>query len=258
MKKTVLFILIAAVLVATIILAATFIPKAIESRKLVVGVTDTSMITCYKDPNGDFSGVNCDVITAVAEEGGYTVEFKEIVWAERDRLLKNGEIDCYVDGTAKLGDQNITTDVFVYSTQTLIYKSALENDNISVEVAKNYPCAVQKDSFNYEYLLSKGAKNIKEYSTLADVVTAIKNGTCVVGIIDYGVYLANVKNNEEYKNITSGILTDNCGYRLVFSPKSENKVKKINTAIDSLKTNGGIKEVLSQYHSQVENSFLIY
>ena len=258
MKKTVLFVLLAVTLVATIILAATFIPKAIESRKLVIGVTDTSMIVCYKDPNGDFSGVNCDVISTVAEESGYTVEFKEIVWADRDQLLADGEIDCYIDGTAKLGDQNITTDVFVYSIQTLIYKSALENDNINLDVAKNYPCAVQKESFNYEYLLSNGAKDIKEYGSLSDVIMAIKNGTCVIGIVDYGVYLANIRNSEEYKDITSGILTENCGYRLVFSPKSENKVKKINTAISSLKTSGGINEVLSQYHSQIENSFLIY
>ena len=258
MKKTVLFVLLALVLVSAMVLAITFIPNVIENRKLTIGVTDTITVVCNKDSNGNFSGINCDIIKAIADEIGYTVEFKEIVLSDRDKLLNNGEIDCYIDSSTQLSDKNIASDAFVYSTQTLIYKDILENNNIDDEDIKNYSCAVQKGSSNYDYLISVDAKNIKEYNSLADVVAAVKNDTCSIGVIDYGVYLSDIKNNAKYSNIISGILTEDCGYKLVFRAKDNARVEKFNSGINIFKSNNGIQEILAQYHLLVENSFSIY
>ncbi len=258
MKKTVLVILISVMLVAAALLAITFIPKAVDDRSLTVGVVDTSAVISYQNSDGKWDGINCAVIEQIAAEIGYTVEFKEISWSHRDTLLKNGDIDCYIGDSAILSDKNISTDVFVYSIQTLIYKDVFAVDNIDSQTIKNYPCAVQIDSFNYNYLLSSGSKNIKKYNSQPDIITAIKNDTCSVGIIDYGIYLSVIENNPEYKNITSGILTDNCGYRLIFRSKDSSRAQKINKGISGLKTNGVIKQITDRYDINSQQPFIIY
>lgn len=258
MKKAILFISIAVMLVAAIVLAITFIPKALEDKKLTIGIANTSAAICYLNPNGEWDGVNCDIIKQVAEEAGYTVEFKEIPWSQRDELLKNGEIDCYIESYDNHDSQKISTETFLYSTQTLIYKDIFVNDNINSEILKHYSCAVQVGSYNYNYAATLKVKKISEYNSVADIIAAIKNDACSVGIIDYGIYLATIKDSTNYSDIVSGILTGECEYRLVFRRDDEKRVKKINDSIEKLKSDNTIAGIIEQYNTQTEYPFNIY
>ena len=258
MKKVTLIILIALLAVASVVLAAAFVPKMLEDRHLTVGITATSDVICFKNSQNEWQGVACDTIRAIAEKTGYTVEFKKINAADCENLLKKGDIDCYLASTDARIEKTTSTEVFLYSLQNVIYKNIFALDNIEPATLKNYTCAVVSDSFNEQYLTEQGVKSIKKFQSTSDVITAVNSGACKVGIIDFGVYLSVIKGNEAYKEIMSGVLTDSCPFRLVFREKDAPRVNKLNDSIETLKSDDTYMQILEEYNFDSQQPFMVY
>lgn len=60
---------------------------------LKIGVTDNDPYV-YVDATGDYAGIDIDIAREVCKRAGLKPQFIEISWNDRDRLLKNGDIDC--------------------------------------------------------------------------------------------------------------------------------------------------------------------
>ena len=60
---------------------------------LKIGVTDNDPYV-YVDTTGDYAGIDIDIAREACERAGLKPQFVEIDWNDRDRLLKNGDIDC--------------------------------------------------------------------------------------------------------------------------------------------------------------------
>lgn len=57
---------------------------------LKIGVTDN----VYIDTTGDYAGIDIDIAREACKRAGLRPQFIDISWNDRDRLLKNGDIDC--------------------------------------------------------------------------------------------------------------------------------------------------------------------
>ena len=60
---------------------------------LKIGVTDNDPYV-YVDTTGDYAGIDIDIAREACERAGLKPQFVDIDWNDRDRLLKNGDIDC--------------------------------------------------------------------------------------------------------------------------------------------------------------------
>lgn len=60
---------------------------------LKIGVTDNDPYV-YVDATGDYAGIDIDIAREACKRAGLKSQFIEISWNDRDRLLKNGDIDC--------------------------------------------------------------------------------------------------------------------------------------------------------------------
>lgn len=60
---------------------------------LQIGVTDYDPYV-YVDATGDYAGIDIDIAREACKRAGLKPQFIEISWNDRDRLLKNGDIDC--------------------------------------------------------------------------------------------------------------------------------------------------------------------
>lgn len=60
---------------------------------LKIGVTDNDPYV-YVDATGDYAGIDIDIAREACKRAGLKPQFIEISWNDRDRLLKNGDIDC--------------------------------------------------------------------------------------------------------------------------------------------------------------------
>lgn len=48
----------------------------------------------YVDTTGDYAGIDIDIAREACKRAGIKPQFIDISWNDRDRLLKNGDIDC--------------------------------------------------------------------------------------------------------------------------------------------------------------------
>ncbi|WP_158559668.1 ABC transporter substrate-binding protein [Collinsella sp. AF20-14LB] len=92
-----LILLVAVCAVALTYTARSSSTSSSESDKdlpvLKIGVTDNDPYV-YTDIAGDYAGIDIDIAREACKRAGIKPQFIDISWNDRDRLLKNGEIDC--------------------------------------------------------------------------------------------------------------------------------------------------------------------
>lgn len=95
--SSVLILLVAACAVALTYTARNSSPSSNETDKdlpaLKIGVTDNDPYV-YVDTTGDYAGIDIDIAREACKRAGLKQQFVDIDWNDRDRLLKNGDIDC--------------------------------------------------------------------------------------------------------------------------------------------------------------------
>lgn len=95
--SSVLILLVAVCAVALTYTARSSSTSSSESDKdlsvLKIGVTDNDPYV-YTDIAGDYAGIDIDIAREACKRAGIKPQFIDISWNDRDRLLKNGEIDC--------------------------------------------------------------------------------------------------------------------------------------------------------------------
>lgn len=95
--SSVLILLVAACAVALTYTARNSSPSSNETDKdlpvLKIGVTDNDPYV-YIDTTGDYAGIDIDIAREACKRAGIKPQFVDISWNDRDRLLKNGDIDC--------------------------------------------------------------------------------------------------------------------------------------------------------------------
>ena len=94
------FVLIALVAACAAVLTYTVRNSSSSSNEadgdlpvLKIGVTDNDPYV-YVDTTGDYAGIDIDIAREACERAGLKPQFVDIDWNDRDRLLKNGDIDC--------------------------------------------------------------------------------------------------------------------------------------------------------------------
>ena len=94
------FVLIVLVTVCVVVLTHTVRSSSSPSNEtdkdlpiLKIGVTDNDPFV-YIDTTGDYAGIDIDIAREACKRAGIKPQFIDISWNDRDRLLKNGDIDC--------------------------------------------------------------------------------------------------------------------------------------------------------------------
>ena len=64
-----------------------------EGNTIIIGCDMYAPYT-YKNGTGEFVGVDVDFATEAFGRLGYAVQFREIVWENKQSYLDSGEIDC--------------------------------------------------------------------------------------------------------------------------------------------------------------------
>lgn len=95
--SSVLILLVAACAVALTYTVRSSSTSSSEADKdlpvLKIGVTDNDPYV-YVDTTGDYAGIDIDIAREACKRAGIKPQFVDISWNDRDRLLKNGDIDC--------------------------------------------------------------------------------------------------------------------------------------------------------------------
>lgn len=240
MKKKLIIIGIIVALAAAFFASLFFIPavREIFVKKIKVGVISYPPMSSDSG-NGNFNGFDCSVATEIFEELGYKVIFTEVTAENRAELLKSGEIDCYMSHPANTENADlIFSKSYISSIQATLYKNDSGVELDSSDELVSYTCGVQKNSGNSVFLKKEYPEiKVSEFLTAADTLTALKNGTVQIAVMDYFHIASLFKNSPAFTDdYTSGILVHNNLLCIAFDKDNTELRDKVNEQLSAMNT----------------------
>jgi glutamate transport system substrate-binding protein len=165
--------------------ATGLVAKAQNDKKLVVGIKYDQPGLGLKTPDGKFTGFDVDVAKYVAKQLGVdeaNITFKEAQSAERENLIKKGEVD-FIVATYSITDKRKNEVAFAgpyfVAHQDLLVKS--DNTDITgpESLTGNKKLCSVKGSTPAQNVKDKYAKavQLQEFGKYSDCVTPLVNGT---------------------------------------------------------------------------------
>lgn len=246
--KKVSIILISSLLVISALLSACSSPKA--SANTITVVTDATFAPFeYMDDNGNMTGMDIDIMNAVADKMGVKVDWKNIPF---DSAL-SGLSECQYDAAIAaitITDERKQNMLFTdpYMTAGLIIVVNKSNTTVnSMDDLKGLTVAAQLGTTGEQAAQKIENVNYKPYDSYELAFMDLANGQVDAVIADNPVAQGYIsKNPDKLKSV--GEVFDSESYGIGVCKTKTELQEKINTALNELIKDGTIDSIVVKYN----------
>ncbi|KGR80026.1 basic amino acid ABC transporter substrate-binding protein [Ureibacillus manganicus] len=254
MKKKSLMLIFTILAAVSIILSAcgTDNGSSSDAKKFIGGTEASFAPFIYLDEKGTVSGIDPDIVKAIAEEMGFEYELQNVGWEPVFAKLTNGEIDFGAAGitiTEKRKETYDFTEPYYEATLFLIVPK--DNTDIkSVADLKDKKVAVQINTTSHEAakkVLGETNSNIMAYENQPLAYQEVINGTAAAAIGDNAVIIEYLRNNPDapLKTIEDPSFEKEY-YGLMVKKGNTEMLNLLNEGLKKIKENGKLAEITGQ------------
>ena len=249
-KKLSLFFMFMLVLFTTFSLSTITNVKA-EEKTYVIGTDVTFAPFEFQDVNGEFVGIDMDLLKAIAEDQGFKYEIKPLGFNAAVQALEAKQVDAVIAGMSITDERALKFDFSdPYFDSGVIM--AVDEDNESVssyEDLKGERVAVKTGTEGASFAKSIQEKygfEIVTYDESANMYEDVKTGNSIAAFDDYPVLAYGVKQGNGLKIVTDKEAGNSYGFAV---SKGENTelLQMFNAGLTNLKASGKYQEILDQY-----------
>ncbi|HNZ83270.1 MAG TPA: amino acid ABC transporter substrate-binding protein [Sedimentibacter sp.] len=258
MKKSVLKSILAAVLLVLIaVMAAGCAQEAQkETEELVMGLDDTFAPMGFRDEKGNLVGFDVDLANEVAERIGVTMKFQPIDWSMKETELNGGNIDLIWNGytiTAERQEKVAFTKPYLENSQIIVTmadsdivtKADLAGKNVTVQAESS-----ALDAINAEPDVAASFGELVEFATNNEAFSDLESGRSDALVVDEvnARYYMKQAGEEKYK-----VLEEDFGdeeYGIGLRKDDTELLKKINDAMDEMKSDGTYDEIYEKWFAE--------
>ena len=224
-----------------------------DGKKKFIGGTEASFAPfIYLDDKGTVSGIDPDIVKAIAEEMGFEYELQNVGWEPVFAKLTNGELDFGAAGitiTDKRKETYDFTEPYYEATLFLIVPEG-NTDIQSVADLKDKKVAVQINTTSHEAakkILGETNSNIMAYENQPLAYQEVINGTADAAIGDNAVIIEYLKNNPDapLKTIEDPSFEKEY-YGLMVKKGNTEMLNLLNEGLKKIKENGKLAEITGQ------------
>ena len=190
---------------------------AMERNTIIIGCDMYAPYT-YKDSTGEFVGVDVDFARAAFGRLGYDVQFREIVWENKQSYLDSGEIDCLWSCFTMTGRGEAYTwaGPYLYSRQVAMVRA--DSDYTELSQLSGKRAAVQASTTAESVLLRHESANVPVmeqvlcFSTLGEAAAALrKNYVDVVVAHEYAIHNLVENSPDIYREMERSLYVNELG-----------------------------------------------
>ncbi|MDO4521794.1 MAG: transporter substrate-binding domain-containing protein [Eubacteriales bacterium] len=225
-----------------------------EDAKTWVVATDTVFRPFeYTDENGDFVGIDVDILAAIAEDQGFEYELNSLGWDAAIAACQAGQADGMIAGASITDERKesgwIFSDGYYDATQTMTVK---ENSDIAgfedlegkmVGVKTGTQGAAYAESLKDEYKF-----DITYFEDSPTMYQAVDGGQVVACFEDTPIMLDSIKQNGLALKVLEDTANDGAPYGFaVFTEDSQELVDMFNAGLENIKKNGTYDEIIEKY-----------
>ncbi|KZE34193.1 amino acid ABC transporter substrate-binding protein (PAAT family) [Crenobacter luteus] len=225
-----------------------------EAREYIVGSDAAYAPFEFQNDKNEVVGFSVEVLSAVAEKGGFKVRFLNTPWEGIFATLDQGDRDI-ISSSVTITDQRKQSMDFsepYFEARQLIAVGKGVGDVKSFQDLKNKKVSVQTGTTGDEVvqkLLGKTSPNIKRFESMPLALKELESGGVQASVGDNGVVINYVKNNPG-----SGIVTVEDAQTFApefygFAVKKGNTelLEKINKGLAAIKADGTYDQIYKKY-----------
>jgi polar amino acid transport system substrate-binding protein len=236
-------------LAAAIVLAS---GAAQAQQTLRVGSTPTGIPFTFLDTKTNtIQGVMVDMVTEAGKRAGFSVQIEPMQFSTLIASLTSNKIDLisaamYIT-PARKEQVDFSAPIYTYGEGLIVPKSD-SKDYVTFDDMKGYTVGAQVGTA-YVAPLQKVFSDVKIYDTIPDILRDVNVGRLKAGFADYPIVAYNLQQGnfpetrlvKSYKSTLTGSI--GIGVR-----KGEaDLLKKIDTALAAMQTDGTVKKILAKW-----------
>lgn len=225
-----------------------------SSDKVWVIVTDTVFKPFeYTDNDGNFVGIDVDILAAVAEDQGFKYELKSIGWDASIAACQAGQADAMIAGASitekRISEGWIFSDGYYTATQCMAVKA--NSDIASFDDLNGKTVAVKTGTQGAAYAESLKDEYGFDITYLEDSPTmyqAVAGGQAAACFEDTPIMASSIKDSGLDLKIVEGSENEGSPYGLAIHKADRQEFIDIfNAGLKNIKENGKYDEILSKY-----------
>ncbi len=216
--------------------------------------TDTTFAPFeFTDADGNFVGIDVDILAAVAEDQGFKYDLQPLGFDASLTATQSGEVDGMIAGMSINEDRKLVYDfstpyydsgvvVAVLNTNEIADLAGLKGAVVAVKTGTEG--AAYAESIKDEYELT-----LNYYDDSAFMYEAVKTGDAVACVEDYPVMGYGISQGNGLKMVGDMVQGSSYGFAVLKGNNAE-LLEMFNTGLDNIIANGKYQEILDTYISK--------
>ena len=221
-----------------------------EKGKMVIGYTVYEPMN-YTDADGNFTGFDTELATAVCEKLGVEPEFVEINWDTKVVELDAKSIDCIWNGMTLTDDimaNTATTKAYAKNAQVVVVKDGTDYSSTADLVGKT----VVAEAGSAGEAAIEGDENLAQAdyvskSVQTDCLMEVAAGTADAAVLDLTLANAMIGEGTDYASLKIVDELNAEEYGVAFR-KGSDAAAAVDAAFDELKADGTMQALADKYN----------
>lgn len=242
------------ILLAGVVMCSAVIPAAAEEAKTWVIATDTVFKPFeYTDENGDFVGIDVDILAAIAEDQGFEYELNSLGWDASIAACQAGQADGMIAGASITDERKesgwMFSDGYYNATQCMTVKEGSDIAAFSDLEGKMVGVKTGTQGATYaESLKEENGFDITYFEDSPTMYQAVLGGQVVACFEDTPIMASSIKDGNLALTIVEGSENEGAPYGFaVFSEDSQELLDMFNAGLKNITENGKYDEIIAKY-----------
>ena len=207
----------------------------------------------YTDADGNFVGIDVEILAAVAEDQGFEYELKSLGWDAAIAACQKGEADAMIAGASITEERKnsgwIFSDGYYNCTQSVTVHK--DSDINGFEDLRGKTVAVKTGTQGETYAREMQAIydfGITYYEDSPTMYQAVMVGSAVACFEDTPIMKCSVKENDLPLKVLENTANEGSQYgAAIFDSKNQEFLDMFNQGLKNIKANGKYDEILAKY-----------
>ncbi len=207
----------------------------------------------YTDANGDFVGIDVDILAAIAEDQGFTYELKSLGWDSAIAACQAGQADGMIAGASITDERKssgwIFSDGYYTATQTMTVPA--NSDITGFDGLSGKTVAVKTGTQGAAYaesLKDQYGFQITYFEDSPTMYQAVLGGQCAACFEDTPIMQASIKDGGLALKVLEDTANEGGDYGFaIFNADNQELIDMFNAGLADIKADGTYDEILAKY-----------
>ena len=207
----------------------------------------------YTDADGNFVGIDVDIVAAIAEDQGFSYELKSLGWDAAIAACQAGQADGMIAGASITQERQdsgwIFSDGYYNATQTMTVPANSDITGFGDLSGKTVAVKTGTQGASYaESLKDEYGFNITYFEDSPTMYQAVLGGQCAACFEDTPIMQASIKDGGLALKVLEDTANEGAPYGFaIFNADNQELIDMFNAGLANIQANGKYDEIIAKY-----------